>query len=225
MLEFQLKFHWNLFLRVRLTISQHWFRYGLAPNRRQTITWINADPVHWRIYAALGGDELNHRLHCSNQTRNHSFVVLPSDIFTCMYTSMYKYVRTYATYLCIKWYRITFHIYFIYLISLVMIERIYTLSYYHHQIGSMNYHPLFRVRSSNNGMGCMSLYILKDGDLTKNCGTSRVVSYFYLAIDVMFLWSWTPRSARPLPCHFIRTHWTHNIWSLCSRLTKMSCFL
>ena len=33
-------------------------------------------------------------------------------------------------------------------ISLVMIERIYTytLSYYHNQIGCMNYYPLFRVR-------------------------------------------------------------------------------
>ena len=41
-----------------------------------------------------------------------------------------------------------------------MIERIYTLSYYHHQIGSMNYYPMFEVRSWNNGMRCMSLYIL-----------------------------------------------------------------
>ena len=23
---------------------------GLAPNRRQVIIWINADPVHWLIY-------------------------------------------------------------------------------------------------------------------------------------------------------------------------------
>ena len=45
-------------------------------------------------------------------------------------------------------------------ISLVMIERIYILSYYHHQIGSMNYYPLFRVRSWNNGFRCMSFYIL-----------------------------------------------------------------
>ena len=30
------------------------------------------------------------------------------------------------------------------------------LSYYHHQIGNMNYYPLFRVRSCNNGMRCMS---------------------------------------------------------------------
>ena len=37
--------------------------------------------------------------------------------------------------------------------------REYTL-YYHHQIGSMNYYPLFRVRSWNNGMRCMYLYIL-----------------------------------------------------------------
>ena len=45
-------------------------------------------------------------------------------------------------------------------ISFVKIERIYTLSYYHHQIGSMNYYPLFRVRSWNNGMRSMSFYIL-----------------------------------------------------------------
>ena len=39
-------------------------------------------------------------------------------------------------------------------------ENIYTLSYYHHQIGSMNYYPLFRVRSWNNGVRCMPFYIL-----------------------------------------------------------------
>ena len=39
-------------------------------------------------------------------------------------------------------------------------DNVYTLSHYHHQIGSMNYYPLFRVRSWNNGMRCMSFYIL-----------------------------------------------------------------
>ena len=39
-------------------------------------------------------------------------------------------------------------------------ENIYTLSYYHNKIGSMNNYPLFKVRSWNNGMRCMSLYIL-----------------------------------------------------------------
>ena len=43
-------------------------------------------------------------------------------------------------------------------------ENMYTLCYYQHQIGSMNYYPLFRVRSWSNGMRCMSVYIviLKD---------------------------------------------------------------
>ena len=45
-------------------------------------------------------------------------------------------------------------------IPLVMIERIYTLSYYHNQIGSVNYHTLSRISSWNNGMRCMSFYIL-----------------------------------------------------------------
>ena len=39
-------------------------------------------------------------------------------------------------------------------------ENIYTLYYYHHQIGSMNFYPLFSVRSWNNGVRCMSFYIL-----------------------------------------------------------------
>ena len=39
-------------------------------------------------------------------------------------------------------------------------ENIYTLSYHHHQIGSMNYYPLFRVRSWNNGMSCLSTFLL-----------------------------------------------------------------
>ena len=44
-------------------------------------------------------------------------------------------------------------------ISLVMIEKIYTLSYYHNRTGSKNYYPLFRVMSWNNDMRCMSLSI------------------------------------------------------------------
>ena len=44
--------------------------------------------------------------------------------------------------------------------SPVMIVIMCTLSYHHHQIGSMNHKPLFRVRSWNNGMRCMSYYVL-----------------------------------------------------------------
>ena len=45
-------------------------------------------------------------------------------------------------------------------IFLLMIESIYTLSYYLHRIGSMNYYPLFVVRSWNNGTCCMPRYVL-----------------------------------------------------------------
>ena len=46
-------------------------------------------------------------------------------------------------------------------------DNTYTLSHYHHQIRSMNYYPLFRVRSLNNGVRCMSFYILiKTSSLT-----------------------------------------------------------
>ena len=45
-------------------------------------------------------------------------------------------------------------------------ENIYSLSYYYHEIGSMNYYPLFKVWSWNNGMRCMSFYILKNNHAT-----------------------------------------------------------
>ena len=44
---------------------------------RQAITWTNDDPVHWCIYAALGGDELmslfslDIRWHVSHVTINY----------------------------------------------------------------------------------------------------------------------------------------------------------
>ena len=39
-------------------------------------------------------------------------------------------------------------------------ENIHTLSYYHHQIGSKNFYPLFMVRSWSNGICCRSFYIV-----------------------------------------------------------------
>ena len=63
-------------------------------------------------------------------------------------------------------------------ISFVMIERKYTLSHHHHQIESMNYYPLFRVRSWNNGIRCMSLYpyVLLDRVITAlGCATRHVL--------------------------------------------------
>ena len=59
MLEFRLNFHWSLFLRVQLTIFQHWFRQWLgaiqATSHYLNQWWL----VYWRIYASLGLNELN----------------------------------------------------------------------------------------------------------------------------------------------------------------------
>ena len=41
-----------------MTILPFWL-CELTPNRRQAIILTSADPIHWRIYAALQGDELN----------------------------------------------------------------------------------------------------------------------------------------------------------------------
>ena len=47
-----------MFLRVHLKKKSIGLDNGLALNKQQAIIWTNADLIHWRIYAALGGDEL-----------------------------------------------------------------------------------------------------------------------------------------------------------------------
>ena len=58
MLEFRLRFHWSLFLRVQLTIIQHCFRQwlgaGQATSHYLNQWWL----VYRRIYASLGLNEL-----------------------------------------------------------------------------------------------------------------------------------------------------------------------
>ena len=46
----------------------------MAPNRRQAIIWNNIGPIDWRIYVALGGDEMS--------SRSKSSRVDPSNVTT-----------------------------------------------------------------------------------------------------------------------------------------------
>ena len=59
MLEFRLRFHWSLFLRVQLTIFQHWFRKWLGAdkvtNHYLNQWWL----VYRRVYASLCLNELS----------------------------------------------------------------------------------------------------------------------------------------------------------------------
>ena len=77
------------------------------------------------------------------------------------------------------------------------IVRMCTLSYYHHQTGSMNHLPLLGARSWNNGMRCMSYYVLLI--LTISCT-------LYLWIVIIF-WrlQWGPTSDMALQ---ISGYWT-----------------
>ena len=59
MLEFRFEFHWSLFLRVKLTIFQHWFRYWLGADQATSHYLNQLWKVYWCIYASLGLNELN----------------------------------------------------------------------------------------------------------------------------------------------------------------------
>ena len=58
MLQFQLKFYWNLFLSVPWTIFQHWFRWLGADQRTSHYLnqwWL----VYWHTYVSLGPQWVN----------------------------------------------------------------------------------------------------------------------------------------------------------------------
>ena len=50
--------HWRLFLRDKLTIFQHWFRYWLGADQA---TSHYLKQVYWRIYALVGLNTLNNK--------------------------------------------------------------------------------------------------------------------------------------------------------------------
>ena len=56
---------------------------GVEPNRWQAIISANAEPIHWRIYAALGGDDLN---RCWNNFMDEALHSTKDD--ECNYLSM-----------------------------------------------------------------------------------------------------------------------------------------
>ena len=95
-------------------------------------------------------------------------------------------------------------------IFLVMIEKIYTLSYYNYQIGCMNYYQLFRVRLGNNGMRCMSLYSHAVGS-GPNYPFRWIKSHFEVV----------PRCI----CHGDYLHWRWTIWHRnCKELSLNSLY-
>ena len=58
MFEYRLKFHWRLFLRVKLTIFRHWFRKWLGAVQATSHYLNQWRLVCWRIFASLSLNEL-----------------------------------------------------------------------------------------------------------------------------------------------------------------------
>ena len=66
--KFRLRFHWRLFLRVQITIFQHWFRKWLGADQATSHYLNQWWLVYWRIYVSLGLNELSsQRDHLSTQ--------------------------------------------------------------------------------------------------------------------------------------------------------------
>ena len=73
-------------------------------NRQQAIIWINADPIDWRIYAALGGNQLksdnqfdyDRKIHLSKllvleKLSGKSMKIMSQYMFTCHYNTVIKW--------------------------------------------------------------------------------------------------------------------------------------
>ena len=102
----------------------------------------------------------SHYHHCANLSEDFELIKHLSDIF-CRGVSKIRHI------LSVIHYTIRGAVCFQFTHFLVMIDIIYIYSlshhhhhHHHHQIVSMNYYPLFRFRSWNNGVRCMSFCIL-----------------------------------------------------------------
>ena len=73
------------------------------PNRKQAIIWNNADPVHWRIYAALGGFELTVAKTRAHNCHNWALVVFflfilgdAAQVYACKLLPQFNAIKSAA---------------------------------------------------------------------------------------------------------------------------------
>ena len=76
--EFQLRFHWSLFMKVQLTIFQHWFREWLGATQVTSHCLNQWWLLYWCIYASLGLNELTmlHRIFHTGNKKTYGFLLL-----------------------------------------------------------------------------------------------------------------------------------------------------
>ena len=83
------------------------------------------------------------------------------------------------------------------------ISHMITLTYYHHQIGSITHLQLFRVSSWKNVVRCMSVYILMENSLyAKNQLCGCPAHHKYRVVSIRSHWRW-PYRMKPTAVDFI----------------------
>ena len=125
--------------------------------------WRN-NPVHYGlmvVYSSLT-ITLPHYHHYADLSKGIEGIECVSKIRSVLSTNFHAIYRA----VCIQ----LTHFYF------DDCENTCTWSYYHHQIGSMTHLPLFRVRSWQNGMSCMSLFLSLRTNMTKMPQTTWIYS-------------------------------------------------
>ena len=97
----------------------------------------------------------SHYHFCVNWSEYTDLISYLSDIFCRVCEYDWAYSLNYPLY------SMCGCLFSVYLFPLWWLREYNTLSYYHHQIGSMNYHSLLRVRSRNNGIRCVSILLFR----------------------------------------------------------------
>ena len=105
------------------------------------------------VFVSLSITPSHHHHHCANLSEDIVLIKCLSDIF-CRVVSKIRHI------ISVIHYTIRRAVCFQFTHFPCDWENIYTLFHYHHQLGSMNYYPLFKFRSWNNGVRCMSFWIL-----------------------------------------------------------------
>ena len=96
----------------------------------------------------------SHYHHCTNLSEYIELIKYLSNIFCGVCVSVIKHILSVIHYaidgaVCFQLTHFPFDDW----------RNIYTQSYYHHRIRSMNYYPLFRVRPWNTDICCMSMFL------------------------------------------------------------------
>ena len=131
----------HILSRIAYTFRENWdfllrIRYGL----QIVFVCLYITPSHYH--------------HCAKLSVDIELMKCLPDIFCRVCEYDWAYSLSYSLF------NIWGSMFSVYPIPSWWLREYIALAYYHHQIENMNYYPLFRVRSWNNGMRCMSLYIL-----------------------------------------------------------------